>query len=148
LNVSGSWADIISRDSKLLTNSKDLDVGVNLHFQVAYILAFNIARNFTYNWGAPFSNLTVNYVHINVTHVSFLVSFYNNASFPLSGPLKVELFNLQNVSIGSAVQVLDVASNEFYQESFEIPTSIAVDEGTIRLFFTDILIVEKSWGSS
>ncbi|MEM3874036.1 MAG: hypothetical protein QXU45_02765 [Candidatus Bathyarchaeia archaeon] len=148
LNVSGSLADIISRDKELLTSSKDLDVSVALHFQVACILAFNIARNFTYKWGAPFSNLTINYIRINATHVSFLISFYNNASFPLSGLLKVGLFNLQNVSIGSASQVLDVASGGFYRELFEIPVSETVDEGIIRLFFADILIVERSWGSS
>jgi hypothetical protein len=145
LSVSGSWSDIISRDSELLTNSKDLDVSVALHFQVAYILAFNTARNFTYNWGAPFSNLTINYMRINATHVSFLVSFYNNASFRLSGPLKVELFNLQNVSIGSAVQVLDVEPNEYYQGSF---TFEAAETGIIRLSFADILIVERRWGSA
>lgn len=147
LNVSGSLSDIISRDRALFTSSKDLDVSVALHFQAANILAFSIARNFTYKWGAPFSNLTINYIPINATHASFLISFYNNASFPLSGPLKVELFNLQNVSIGSALQVLDVASGWFYQELIEIPVSGAADEGIIRLFFADILIIERLWGS-
>jgi len=146
LNVSGNLADMISKDSELLTNSKNLDIGVALHFQVAYILAFNIARNFTYNWGAPFSNLTVDYKPINTTHISFLISFYNNASFPLSGPLKVELFNLQNVSIGPVAQMaqtLDVAPNECYQCSF---TFEAAETGIIRLFFADILIIERRWG--
>ncbi|MEM2779881.1 MAG: hypothetical protein QW791_03295 [Candidatus Bathyarchaeia archaeon] len=71
LNVSGSLTDIISRDRMLLTSSIDLNVNVALHFQVAYILAFNIARNFTYKWGAPFSNLTINYIPINATHIFF-----------------------------------------------------------------------------
>ena len=143
-NVSGSLADIISRDSELLTNSKDLNVNVALHFQVAYILAFNIARNFTYNWGAPFSNLTIDYMRVNATHISFFVSFYNNASFPLSGPLKVELSNLQNVPIGSAVHVVNVEPNEYYQDSF---TFEADETGIIHLSFADILIVERRWGS-
>lgn len=148
LNASVSLTDVLSRDRELLTNSKDLDVSVALHFQVAYVLAFNVARNFPFKWGAPFSNLTINYMGKNTTHAFLLVSFHNNASFPLSGPLKVELYNLQNVSIGSATQSLDVASNGLYQESFEIPISQAAEEGIIRLFFVDILISEKRWEPS
>ncbi len=148
LNASCNLAEVISKDAELLTDSKDLDVCVALHFHVAHILAFKIARNFTYRWDAPFSNLTVNYTRVNAMHV-FSVSFYNNALFPLSGPLKVELFNLQNVCIGSAVQILDVAPNEYYQCSFIFEAvEIADMIRLIRISFADMLVVERRWGSS
>ncbi|MEM1564235.1 MAG: hypothetical protein QW161_06165 [Candidatus Bathyarchaeia archaeon] len=146
-NATVSLANVLSKDRELLTNSKDLDVSIALHFRVAYVLAFNVARNFTYKWGAPLSNLTVTYVGSNATHIYFLLNFYNNALFPLSGPLKVELYNLQNVSIGSAVQVLDVASNGFYQGLLGIPVSQIAGEGIIRLFFADNQFFERRWGS-
>ncbi|MEM3565793.1 MAG: hypothetical protein QXK18_02850 [Candidatus Bathyarchaeia archaeon] len=147
LSASVNLTDMLSRDRELLTNSKDLDVSIALYFRVANILAFNVARNFTYKWGAPFSNLNITYVGSNATHASFLVSFCNNASFPLSGPLQVGLYNLQNVSIGLEVQVLNVPSNGFYQESFEIPISEPAQKGIIRLYFADIPIFEERWGS-
>ncbi|MBS7636962.1 hypothetical protein KEJ37_06495 [Candidatus Bathyarchaeota archaeon] len=147
LSASVSLADALSRDRELLTTSKDLDVNVALHFRVGYVLAFNVAGKFPFKWGAPFSNLNMTYVSSNTTHVSFEVSFYNNAPFSLSGPLRVELYNLQNVSIGSVEQFLDVASNGRYQELFEISVFQASEEGKIRLFFADILISEKRWGS-
>ncbi len=143
LNASCSLADVISRDAELLTDSKNLDVCVSLRFHVVHMLAFTVERNSTYEWGAPFSNLTVNYAWTNATCV-ISISFYNNASFPLRGPLKVELFNPQNVSIGSAVQNLDVAPNEHCQFSFAFEP---VEAGTIRISFADILIFERRWGS-
>lgn len=147
LNASVSLTEVFSRDTELLTNSKDLNVSLALRFRAAYILSFNLDRNFTYKWGSPFSNLTINYMSKNITHVSFSVSFYNNASFPLSGPLQVKLYNLQNVSIGLAVEALDVVSNGFYQKLIEIRVSEAAEEGIIRLYFADVLISEKRWGS-
>lgn len=147
LSASVSLTEVFSRDRELLTNSKDLNVSIALRFQAASILAFNVARNFTYKWGPPFSNLTINYMGKNITHISFSVGFHNNASFPLSGSLHVKLYNLQNVSIGSAVQALDVESNGFYQKLIEIRVSEAVEEGIIRLYFADVLISEERWGS-
>ncbi|MEM3566052.1 MAG: hypothetical protein QXK18_04180 [Candidatus Bathyarchaeia archaeon] len=145
LSVSVSLTDVLSRDRGLLTNSKDLNVSAALHFRVAYILALNVARNFTYKWGAPFSNLGISQINFNGTHLSFRVSFSNNASFSLSGPLHLELCNASNVPQYSAEQELSVPAGGFYEKLFEMPYSESA--GIIRLYFADIPVLEKRWGS-
>ncbi|MEM3580824.1 MAG: hypothetical protein QXH40_04335 [Candidatus Bathyarchaeia archaeon] len=146
LSASANLTDMLSRDRELLTNSKDLDVAIALHFRVAYVLAFNVARNFTYKWGAPFSNLNISNFSFDGTRASFQLSFSNNASFPLSGPLRLELYNLSNNLLNWTVQNLIVPSNGLYEKLFEIQSSEL--PSTIRLYFADVLICEMPWGSS
>lgn len=147
LSASVSLTDALTKGLELLTNSTDLNIDVSLHFRVANVLAFNVAKNFTYRWDAPFSNLTISQVSFNLTHASFQVSFFNNASFPLSGgPLKLELYNSSNVLLYSTELSLNVPPKEPYAKLFEIPVFGLTPDGIIRLYFADVLIFEKRWG--
>jgi len=145
LDASASLTDIFSRNSELLTNNEDLDVSITLHFRVAYVLTFDVARNFYVEWGAPFSNLTISQINFNRTHLSFRVSFFNNASFLLSGPLQLRLYNSSDVLCYSTEQSLNVPSKEPYEKLFEIPCSESA--GIIRLYFAEIPVLEERWGS-
>jgi hypothetical protein len=147
LSASISLEDLLSRDRKLLTNDTELNASVAFHFRVAYVMAFKIAKNFTVHWGAPFSNLTIQHVGYKETHQVFSVSFCNNASFPISGPLRLEILNRSNIPVGSMEQQINVPSKGLYQGLFEILVSGLTNSGTVRLYFADILIREERWGS-
>jgi len=147
LSASVSLEDLLSKDGKLLTNDTELNASVAFHFRVAHVIAFKIAKNFTFHWGAPFSNLTIQHVSCNGTHQVFSVSIFNNAPFPISGPLRLEILNPSNITVGSMEQQIDVPSKGLYQGLFEVPVSELTNNGTVRLYFADILIREERWGS-
>jgi hypothetical protein len=147
LSILINLEDIFSEDRELLTNDKELNVSASLHFRVAYALAFTVTTSSIVQWGAPFSNLTIQHIDRNETHQFFSVSFFNNASFPISGPLRLEILNPSNITVGSMEQQINVPSKELYQGLFEIRFSELTDGGIIRLYFADILIREERWES-
>jgi uncharacterized membrane protein len=147
LSILISLEDIFSEDRELLTSDKELNVSTSLHFRVAYALAFTVTTSSIVQWGAPFSNLTIRHIDRNETHQVFSVSFFNNASFPLSGPLRLELLNLSNITVGSMEQQINVPSKGLYRGLFEISVPELTDGGTIRLYFADMLFREERWES-
>ena len=147
LSILISLEDIFSEDRELLTSDKELNVSASLHFRVAYALAFTVTNSSKVQWGAPFSNLTIQHTGYNETHQVFSVSFFNNASFPISGPLRLEILNQSNITVGSMEQQINVPSKGLYQGRFEILVSGLTNSGTVRLYFADILIREERWGS-
>jgi len=147
LSILISLEDIFSENRELLTSNKELNVSASLHFRVAYALAFTVTTSSTVQWGAPFSNLTIQHSSYNETHQVFSVSFFNNASFPINGPLRLELLNLLNTTVGLMEQQINVPSKGLYQGLFEIPVSELTNSGTARLYFADILIREERWES-
>lgn len=147
LSASISLEDLLSKDRKLLTNDAELNAIVAFHFRVAYAIAFKIAKNFTFHWGAPFSNPTIQHTGCNKTHQVFSVSFFNNASFPISGLLRLEILDQSNIPVGSMGQQINVSSKALYHGVFEIPIPELTNSGIVRLYFENILIHEERWGS-
>lgn len=144
-----SLMEIFQNDCTLLTEDTDLDVNATLHFRVAYAITLNILRTFSTKWGAPFYNLTYGQLTYNyLTHAfSFFISFNNHASFSISGPLRVELYNSNNVKIGETSLCLDVPSGGVFQKTVEVlvdPSRIT-DRVFIRLFFAELKILEIGW---
>ena len=150
LRFNASLNEVFQKDRTLLMDDADLDGCAVLHFKVAYAIAFNIANNFSTNWGAPFHNLTCKPLGYNDSaHTfSFFVSFSNHAFFPISGPLIVELYNSENAKIGETLLDLDVPSGEVFEKTVDVvvvdPSPIT-DKVFIRLFFAELNILEREW---
>ncbi|MEM3578611.1 MAG: hypothetical protein QXL54_00090 [Candidatus Bathyarchaeia archaeon] len=147
--LTASLREILQKDPTLLTEDANLEVNAALHFRVAYAIAFNIAYNYSTEWGAPFHNLTYSQLAYNYsTHVfSVLTSFNNHAFFSISGPLTMELFNSNNIKIGETSLYLDVPSGEVFREIINIAVdpSRITDRVLICLFFDEWNILETEW---
>ncbi|MEM2737378.1 MAG: hypothetical protein QXK93_00100 [Candidatus Bathyarchaeia archaeon] len=140
--------EIFQKDHTLLTEDADLDLNIMLHFRVAYTLAFNIAYNSSMRWGAPFHDLTYTVDYNEITHVfSFYMSFNNHASFSISGPFTIELYNSNNERIGIASLDLNVPAGEAFQESVDVVVDFSkmTDMVLVCLSFAELKILEEWW---
>ncbi len=147
-SFTASLMEIFHKDRTLLTEDTNLNVNAQLSFKVAYTIAFNASLNFSTRWGAPFHNISCVLAYNDTTHVfSISISFNNHAFFPINGLLVVKLYNSDNIQIGETSIGLDVPSGGNFQETVEVaadPSKIT-DRGFIRLFFTELNILEMEW---
>ena len=149
--------DKLSGDMEyLLFNDTLLDLNASFSLRFAHVLGVTLNTNLTVPWGAPIHNFTVSTVTYDpVTQkLSISVTFENHSPLTVEGNLHIILYNANNETIGNQYLSLEVASQDLFVGSVEIPvdTSKITESGYMFLYFGTKEFtagpIRKEWGFS
>jgi len=150
-NISITLTDILSMGyTEFLFNdsSFELDTFVALNF--AHAIPVQISMNLTIPWGAPFSNLSIEYIPPENNTLVIPLSFENHSFFDIVGTLRLEVYNNLDELVISEQSSLNVSSHGEYDEPFEMYLSIGdlsklTENGNLRLVFESPMFTVEQW---
>ena len=150
-NISIALPDILSMGyAEFLFNDSyfELDAFVALNF--AHAIPVQISMNLTIPWGAPLSNLSIEYVPPENNTLVIPISFENHSFFDIVGTMQLEVYNDMNELVTSEQRSLNVFSYGEYDEPVEIYLSIGdlsklTGSGNFRLVFDVPMFTVERW---
>lgn len=147
-NVSLDVNDIYQNNDNYLFEDDNLQVSLSVGLNFAEVLPSQISTNFTFPWGAPFSNFNLGTPSINIfnfTHslLSVPMSYDNHAVYDLVGSIDIELYNEQNESLGETQEFINTPQKTSYDEDIElyIPNNNSLDNmqnGYFSIYFSTL----------
>ena len=149
-NVPIDLEEIFSNDEKYLFEDSELQISLSVGLNFAEILPSQISTNFTFPWGAPFSDFEFDQGDINrfnLTHsiITIPMSFVNNAFIDVAGSISLELCNENNSVLSETQELISVSPQTSYEDSLELIVPITengltdIQNGHFNLFFSTLL---------
>jgi hypothetical protein len=134
---------ILTEQSNLLFNDTILTEFQYVAFDYANAIPLCAHGNYSFQWGAPLSNLTVgnpSYQRYNSTYstLSVPISFENhNQYIPVDGNVSVEIYNLRGTLNGAGTAKIDAQPNTSCSTQVDVlvRNSVISTQGVIDLFF-------------
>ena len=139
--------DKLSKDMEhLLLNDTSLDLNASLSLRFAYVLGISLHTTLTVPWGAPLYNLTISRTRYDLEKEELTIdlTFENHAPFTVKGNAYVIIRNNMDEIIGNKLLDLEVAPEDLFVGSVEIPVDISkiTQNGYLELRFeTDYFTV-------
>ena len=137
---------LLERGDQYLFHDNNINISFAAGLNFAELLPVEISANFTFPWGAPFYDFTVDDPSFEIrdfTHVTISapISFENHAIFDIAGNLRIELYDNQNSLLSESQTVFFVPQNSAYEGNVEfvIPltmlSSSTVQRGHFDVYF-------------
>jgi hypothetical protein len=135
---------LLSQDDNFLFNDTIFTVFQYVGFNYANAIPLSVHANYTMPWGALLSNLAVRqitYQSYNSTHstVNVQIVFENHNQYvPVTGTMRIRVYNNQHVRMGGVTVNGDVQPNSpgNVQASMLVDNSRITPTGEVRLYFT------------
>ena len=148
-NVPVDIEEIYRNDDNYLFEDNEIQVSLAVGLNFAEVLPSQISTNFTFPWGAPFSNFNLHQPTLNMfnlTHnmLSVPVSFDNHAVFDVIGSIDLELYDDQNRLISNNQELVDIPQQMSFNSEIElfIPNSSNLDNiqnGHFEVYFSTLI---------
>lgn len=148
-NVPLNLEDIYQNDDNYLFEDNDLQVSLSVGLNFAEVLPSQISTNFTFPWGAPFSNFNLGQPSINLfnlTHsiLSVPLSYDNHAFYDIIGSIDVELYDNENLIVSETQELINTPQQSSYSENIElhIPNTSALESiqnGYFSIYFSTLI---------
>ena len=134
---------------KYLFEDNDLQVSLSVGLNFAEVLPSKISTNFSFPWGAPFSNFDLGQPSVNMfnlTHsiISVPISYDNHAFYDVLGSIDVELYDNENSLLSEIQELISTSQQSSYNENIELllPNSIPLDniqDGYFNISFSTLI---------
>ena len=126
--------EIYQNDENYLFEDDEIQVSLTIGVNFAEVLPSQISTNFTFPWGAPFSNFNLHQPSLNmfnITHsrLSVPLSFDNHAFYDVIGSIDVELYDDQINLISTNQELVNTPQQTSFNSEIElfIPNSSSFD---------------------
>jgi len=132
-----NYSEIVSQKLQyLIFNDTVLSQFILLSADIGGILPVQISANTTLPWGAPLYNFSIGEPSFTLNTISFVLSFENHSPFNLTTPMTIELYNNENLLIGSTTTEISAAPGYHSQEiTLPIDVSKVTKTGFVRAYF-------------
>jgi hypothetical protein len=145
-NVTLSTDSLLDETEQYLFNDYDLTASVTAGLNFADLMPAQISTNFTFPWGAPFSNFAIgepSFTQYGSTQslVAVPVSFDNHADYDLVGNIRIELYDGVGSLLDKSVTIINVPQQYSYNGDVEFRVPLArlgsssIENGHFKVYF-------------
>jgi hypothetical protein len=141
-NVTIAVGDVLQKSSRYLFNDTVFRAKETISMRLAEMIPVRASGNHSLPWGAPLYNLALGkpqYSLHNVTHtrVDVQISFENHAYYDLVGTIQMQMYDSDNVLLGTRQTNLDVPQHSSYNVNVPlyIQTTASGPEGHFEISF-------------
>jgi hypothetical protein len=148
-NVPLNIEEIYQNDGNYLFEDNDLQVSLSVGLNFAEVLPSQISTNFTFPWGAPFSNFNLGQPSINMfnlTHsiISVPMSYDNHAFYDVMGSIDVGLYDDGNSLLSETQELINTPQQSAYSENMELIVSNNssldnIQDGYFNIYFSTLM---------
>lgn len=133
-NIPLDIEEIYQNDENYLFEDDEIQVSLAIGVNFAEVLPSQISTNFTFPWGAPFSNFdlhqpSLNMLNITHSRLSVPLSFDNHALYDVIGNIDVELYDDQSNLISTHQELVNTPQQTSFNSEIElfIPNNSSFD---------------------
>jgi hypothetical protein len=148
-NVPLDIEEIYQNDDNYLFEDNDLQVSLAVGLNFAEVLPSQISTNFTFPWGAPFSNFNIGEPSVNIfnlTHsvISVPMNYENRAFYDVLGSIDVELYDNGNSLLSETRELINTPQQASFNENIElfVPNVSSLDSiqnGYFTIYFSTLI---------